>query len=278
MGIRATNYMITFPNAKINLGLQITEKLANGYHAINSCLYPIPWSDILEVVPAKKTSFAATGIEIPGKSEDDIILKAYRLLKKDYQLPELAIHLHKLIPIGAGLGGGSADAAFMLKHLNNEFQLFLDDEILEGYAEELGSDCPFFIRNQPAIVTGTGTKLEPLDLNLSGLYLVMINPGIHVSTKQAYDGVSPTPADVDIKELLLSRDFKGWQKDLINDFEKSVFVKFPELGAIKQSLYKHGAAYAAMTGSGSNIFGLFESKPSGFEADLSHCSVKEFIL
>ncbi|MCE7990595.1 MAG: 4-(cytidine 5'-diphospho)-2-C-methyl-D-erythritol kinase [Roseivirga sp.] len=249
--------MLSFPNAKINLGLQITGKLPNGFHTISSCLYPIPWCDALEFVEAKKTSFQSTGILIPGAEKNNLVLKAYRLLKKDMPLPELSIHLHKAIPMGAGLGGGSADAAFILKALNSHYQLFLDDSLLEDYAAQLGSDCPFFIRNQPALATGTGTELTPLDLSLKGLHLVVINPGLHISTQMAYTGVSPKPSDINLTELLLSKDFDRWKKELINDFEASLFDKHAMLLDLKNELYDAGAIYASMSGSGSTMFGLF---------------------
>jgi len=231
---------------------------------------------MLEVVPSQKTAFYATGIEIPGKNEDDIVLKAYKLLKKDFSLPHLDIHLHKLIPIGAGLGGGSADAAFMLKLLSNEFQLFLEDNILEDYASQLGSDCTFFINNSPAIATGTGTALEPIDLDLSGLYLLVINPGIHVSTSQAYSGVVPQKSITDLTELLLTKDFVRWQKELVNDFELSLFDQYSSLSAIKDQLYQNGAVYASMSGSGSTMFGLFTNKPVIKTEE--NWVIKEFIL
>ena len=270
--------MITFPNAKINLGLQITEKLENGYHAINTCLFPIPWSDILEVTPDKKTSFLSTGIPIPDNGLDDLIVRAYKLLKKDYPLPELRIHLHKMICVGGGLGGGSSDAAFMLKLLNQEFQLYLEPDILEDYAGKLGSDCPFFIRNQPVYATGTGTELDPMDLDLTGLHLRMIYPGIHFSTQKAYTGVTPKPAPVDIRQVLGSNNFMDWRTHLINDFESSVFEASPELSTIKEQLYQSGAVYAAMTGSGSTLFGLFEQKPAKPGQIPHHWVIKDFIL
>lgn len=251
--------MISFPNAKINLGLQITGKLPNGYHTINTGIYPIQLCDVLEAIPSKKTVFGSSGIEIPGNSQDNLILKAYKLLKKDYHLPELNMHLLKNIPIGAGLGGGSADAAFMLSMLNEEFQLFLDDTILEDYAAQLGSDCPFFIRNQPAIATGTGTDVEPLALDLSGNYLLILNPGIHISTQAAYAGTTPQVASYDLKEVLESNDFSLWKDVLKNDFEVSVFNQYPEMAKLKTKLYDLGASYAAMSGSGSTLFGIFSS-------------------
>ncbi len=253
--------MITFPNAKINLGLQITEKLPNGYHAINTCFYPIPVCDVLEFVESKKTNFSSSGIDIPGDSKSNLVLKAYQLLKKDFNLPNIDTHLLKHIPIGAGLGGGSADAAFMLKALNDHFQLFLDDSFLETYAEQLGSDCPFFISNQPAYATGTGTELEPFELDLTGLWMVLVNPGIHVSTAEAYAGVTPKEASTDIREILQSKDFGRWKSELINDFEASIFPNAPEIENIKNRCYELGAVYASMSGSGSSVFGIFEEEP-----------------
>lgn len=258
--------MISFPNAKINLGLSITGKLHNGYHSIESCLFPIPWYDVLEFVPGKKISFSSSGISIPGDDKDNLVLKAYKLLRKDFALPELNIHLHKIIPMGAGLGGGSADASFMLKMLSNEFQLFLDDSVLEEYAAQLGSDCPFFIQNKPAIATGTGTDLATFDLDLTGYWLVMVKPEVHISTQEAYANVTPKPNGVDIKVLLQGKDFRAWRKELINDFEASISPKYPQLAEIKEDFYNNGAVYAAMSGSGSTMFGLFEKEPVELDA------------
>ncbi|WP_339608469.1 4-(cytidine 5'-diphospho)-2-C-methyl-D-erythritol kinase [uncultured Roseivirga sp.] len=253
--------MVTFPNAKINLGLSITGKLHNGYHSIESCLYPIPWCDVLEFILGKKISFSSSGIAIPGEDKDNLVLKAYKLLRKDFGLPELNIHLHKIIPMGAGLGGGSADAAYMLKMLNNEFQLFLDDSVLEDYAAQLGSDCPFFIQNKPAIATGTGTDLEVFDLDLSGMWMLLIKPDVHISTQEAYANVTPKPNEADLKSLLESKDFTLWREKLVNDFEASIFPNHPALREIKEALYQNGAVYAAMSGSGSTLFGLYTKKP-----------------
>ncbi len=264
--------MITFPNAKINLGLFITEKLPNGYHALETCFYPIPIYDALEAIEAKKTSFHISGMEIPGDPNQNLILKAYKLLKKDYQLPEIEIHLLKNIPMGAGLGGGSADGAFMLKLISETYQLFLDDIILEDYAAQLGSDCPFFISNEPAIGTGTGIELEPIELSLKGLWFTLIHPGIHISTKEAYEGVTPKSSGIDLKSLIQSRSFEDWKKELKNDFEESIFPQYPELTAIKSNLYKSGAVYSAMSGSGSAMFGLFKAKPDLDWVNESHFS------
>ena len=264
--------MVSFPNAKINLGLFITDRLPNGYHAIQSCLFPIPWCDVLEFIPSKQLQFASSGIAIPGNEKDNLVLKAYKLLRKDFSLPDLSVHLHKIVPMGAGLGGGSSDAAFMLKMLNHEFQLFLDDSILEDYAAQLGSDCPFFIQNEPTIATGTGTDLKTINFELNGYWIVLIKPDVHISTQEAYAGVSPKPAKTDLKKLIASKNFETWKSDLVNDFEESVFKAHPPLAEIKNNLYEHGAAYASMSGSGSSIFGLFERKPS----DIVHLKQKFF--
>lgn len=261
--------MICFPNAKINLGLQITEKLPNGYHAINSVFYPIPVHDVLEFVEAKKTHFSSSGIAIPGDEKQNLVLKAYQLLKKDFNLPPIQIHLLKQIPIGAGLGGGSADGAFMLKTLNEYFQLYLDDSFLATYAEELGSDCPFFIENETAYATGTGTSLQPMALSLNGYWLVLVNPGIHISTKEAYAGVKPTPPPIDLASFITEHSPAAWKDQVINDFEPHIFTLAPEIRQLKEALYEQGAAYASMTGSGSSVFGLFEEKPEPLPSEIS---------
>ncbi|GAA0878428.1 4-(cytidine 5'-diphospho)-2-C-methyl-D-erythritol kinase [Algoriphagus jejuensis] len=256
--------MITFPNAKINLGLHITSKRKDGYHDIETCMVPIPLVDALEMVLDKKSNWNSTGLSIPGELTDNLILKAEKLLKKDFQgLPNLNIHLHKKIPLGAGLGGGSADGAFALKLMSNLFDLHLDDFFLEEYAAQLGSDCPFFIANTPQIVRGKGEELSPVDLSLNGVYLVLINPGIHVGTKEAYAGVTPSVPKVKLEVVLADRS--RWKNELVNDFEPSVFAAYPEIGEIKEKMYASGAFYAAMSGSGSSVFGLFEEKPSAIE-------------
>lgn len=257
--------MISFPTAKINLGLHITAKRKDDYHDIESCMVPVPLMDALEmIISTKKTTFTTSGLDVPGDPKDNLILKAYQLLKKDFpNLPHLSIHLHKNIPMGAGLGGGSSDAAFALKLMNNLFDLILDDFFLEEYAAHLGSDCPFFIENTPKIVRGRGELLEPVELNLTGTYLVLINPGIHIGTKEAYAGVTPTPPIVSLEEVLKNKS--RWKDELVNDFEASIFPNHPEIAAIKNKLYENGAYYAAMSGSGSSVFGLFEEEPPSIQ-------------
>lgn len=252
--------MICFPNAKINLGLHITSKRKDGYHDIETCMVPIPINDALEMILSKKPVFEASGLNIPGEEKDNLILKAVKLLQKDFNdLPALHIHLHKNIPMGAGLGGGSADGAFALTLMNTLFELHLEDWILEDYAAQLGSDCPFFIQNKPKIATGRGEILEPVDVDLKGNYIVLVKPPIHVGTKEAYAGVKPQAPKYPLKEVL--KDKNSWKEMLVNDFENSIFPQYPEIAEIKAKLYKMGAYYAAMSGSGSTVFGLFTAKP-----------------
>lgn len=248
--------MITFPNAKINLGLNIVSKREDGYHNIESCFYPIPWHDSLEVIEAASFAFHSYGLDIPGDTSSNLCVKAYKLLKADFDIPPIEIHLLKNIPMGAGLGGGSADGAFTLKMLNDIFSLNLTNPQLENYALQLGSDCPFFIKNQPAIATGRGEQLEPIDLDLSGYYLAIHNPGIHISTKEAYSGVKPKESKISVSEIV-QRPIEQWKDLLRNDFEASIFPNHPEIEQLKNEMYGAGAIYASMTGSGSTVFGIF---------------------
>ncbi|MDN3687114.1 4-(cytidine 5'-diphospho)-2-C-methyl-D-erythritol kinase [Cyclobacterium jeungdonense] len=252
--------MISFPNAKINLGLHILNKRSDGFHEIQSCLFPIPLTDALEIIPSTSTSFSSSGITIPGNNTDNLILKAYHLIAADFpDISPIAAHLHKCIPIGAGLGGGSSNAAFALKMLNEIFNLDLNDQKLMDYAGKLGSDCPFFIRNEPQLASGRGELLEKVQLDLAGNWLILIHPGIHVSTREAYAGVKPGPAEKKLADVLATP--LSWQSDLHNDFEKSIFSNHTEIAAIKHTLNQAGAWYAAMSGSGSAVFGLFENEP-----------------
>ncbi|WP_425392468.1 4-(cytidine 5'-diphospho)-2-C-methyl-D-erythritol kinase [Ekhidna sp.] len=251
--------MITFPNAKINLGLNIVSKREDGYHNIESCFYPIPWHDCLEVIEAAAFAFYSYGLEIPGDASKNLCVKAFELLKSDFDISPVEIHLLKNIPMGAGLGGGSADGAFTLKMLNRLFELGLSTDTLRNYALKLGSDCPFFIKNQPAIAKGRGEQLETIELDLSGFHLAIHNPNIHVSTKEAYSGVTPNPSKIEISELI-GTPISTWKNSLHNDFEKSIFPNHPNIQQLKQDMYESGAIYASMTGSGSTVFGLFDTK------------------
>ncbi|WP_375584080.1 4-(cytidine 5'-diphospho)-2-C-methyl-D-erythritol kinase [Cyclobacterium xiamenense] len=252
--------MITFPNAKINLGLRILGKRSDGFHEIESCLYPIPLTDALEMIPSRSFTFASSGNAIPGNEADNLIVKAYRMLAADFhEVSPVAFHLHKHIPIGAGLGGGSSDAAFALAALNKIFDLNISDQTLANYAGKLGSDCPFFIRNKPQLARGRGEILEEVKLSLAGNWLFLVHPAIHIGTAEAYAGVRPAPTAKKLPEVLV--DPASWKQDLINDFEISIFSKYPEIAAIKAQLYAAGAWYAAMSGSGSAVIGLFAEEP-----------------
>lgn len=268
--------MITFPNAKINLGLHITEKRSDGFHNLETVFYPVPWKDALEIVPSKGsvTTLSVSGKAIEGDPENNLVMKAYRLLEKDYQLLPLDIYLLKAIPFGAGLGGGSADAAFMLKLLSSYFGLKLTNEQLVAYAAQLGSDCPFFIYNRPMLAAGRGEVLVPIDISLAGYTVVLVKPDFSISTPEAFSGITPKQPTNPLIQTLL-QPVETWKDRLVNDFEDHLFAKHPQLAAIKAMLYDKGATYAAMSGSGSTIFGLFREDveihvPSGtvFKATL----------
>lgn len=257
--------MIRFPNAKINLGLYITSKREDGYHNIETCFYPIPLYDILEVVRQPNSqnedcSIHIYGLPVQGNADDNLCVKAYHLLKKDFPaMPSVEMHLYKNIPMGAGLGGGSADGAFMLSTLNEKFLLGIDDDTLCKYALQLGSDCPFFIINKPCIAKGRGELMKPVALNLSGYYLLIVNPGIHVSTATAFSAIQPVMPDKSLHEII-SMPVKEWKNFLENDFEKNVFTTYPQIKNIKQKMYDAGVVYASMTGTGSTVYGLFEKE------------------
>jgi 4-diphosphocytidyl-2-C-methyl-D-erythritol kinase len=253
--------MISFPNAKINLGLNIIEKRSDGYHNISSCFYPVPINDILEINLSDKFDFKASGIPIPGNKQDNLVVKAYKLLKKDFNLPSIAIHLHKNIPMEAGLGGGSSDGAFVLKMLNEFFDLYLDDTVLEDYAGSLGSDCPFFIYNEPMLVGGRGEQMNTIKVDLKGYSICILKPQLSISTKEAYNGVKPAIPEHAIESIISSNPVIEWKRFLKNDFEDSILERFPELLELKTILYEMGAEYASLTGSGSAMYGLFNIEP-----------------
>ena len=246
--------MIVYPNAKINIGLNVLNKRADGYHEISSVFYPVKeLYDILEIVPSNYFSFSSSGIAIPGDS--NICTKAFDLLKSDYGIGNVKIHLHKMIPIGAGLGGGSADGAFVLKALNELFELNLIKNQLEKYALKLGADCPFFIENTPKYVTGIGEKMTAIDLDLSDYKIKFIFPKLHISTADSYSGVIPKKTENNLLDLI-SNPIVNWKEEVRNDFEVTAFKKYPELSKMKANLYADGAIYASMTGSGSVIYGV----------------------
>jgi 4-diphosphocytidyl-2-C-methyl-D-erythritol kinase len=254
--------MITFPNAKINLGLKVLEKRTDGFHNIETIFYPVGLSDILEIIPSKDgvLTFEPTGLRVPGDKNDNLCVKAFHLLSSILHLPPVKIHLHKVIPTGSGLGGGSSDGAFAIKMLNDLFLLGLSDDQMMDYARNLGSDCAFFILNRPVFAFNKGDHFEPLELDLSGYRIEVVTPGIHVSTAEAYSMIDLRAEswthESPLKEII-RKPVVEWEKNLINDFEKPVFNKYPELKRIKQDLYEKGALYASMSGSGSSFYGIF---------------------
>ncbi len=261
--------MIFFPNCKINLGLKILRRRPDGFHDLETIFYPLPLKDILELAPLPDTSpissgvsaepgFTSYGLPIPGDPANNLCLKAWQLLQKDFPaLPAIQIHLYKNIPIGAGLGGGSADAAWTLTALNTQFHLGLTREQLLHYAAELGSDCPFFIYNAPCLGTGRGEILQPVELDLSRYTFALVDPGIHISTARAFSLSTPAENPTPLTDLIKTPP-THWPKTLVNDFEAPIFQLHPELQSVKDTLYTHGALYASLTGSGSSFFGIFE--------------------
>ncbi len=263
--------MILFPPAKINLGLNVLHKRADNYHELDSCMIPIPFTDVLEILPSKEFSFIQTGNSIPGQLEDNLCVKAYRLMVENYSISPVYIHLRKEIPMGAGLGGGSADAAFVLKGINDLYQLNCSIEELQNHAATLGSDCPFFIINEAQIAQGRGEILSSCNLNLKGYYLKIINPGIHIGTKEAYDGIVFKENSNSVKSIV-EGPILNWREALINDFEKSAFANHPVLAQIKEKMYSEGAIYASMSGSGSTMYGIYWDEPK-----LSNLEKKDYL-
>lgn len=251
--------MVSFPPCKINLGLNIISKRPDEFHNILTCFYPVPWYDVLEIVEAKRFSFTVSGLPVPGPEQDNLCVRAYEILKKDFDLPPVSIHLHKIIPIGAGLGGGSADAAHVLRILNHLFDLGLSDEASKEYAAGLGSDCAFFIEDKPMLGRGKGDLLSDVALTLKGKFLVIVKPDVHVSTAEAYADTSPGDPETELRIILEKHPIGEWKTLLKNDFEGTVFKRFPIIENIRRNVYVHGAAYAGMSGSGSSVFGIFEN-------------------
>jgi 4-diphosphocytidyl-2-C-methyl-D-erythritol kinase len=254
--------MICFPNAKINLGLHVTGRRPDGYHSIETVFYPLFFlRDALEIVPAESWAFRRSGIPLPTPPQDDLVSRAIQTVRSRHNLPPSAVHLLKNIPAGAGLGGGSSDAAFMLRLMNDFYSLNMRGEALEGMAATLGADCPFFIRNTPVYATGTGATFESLSFSLKGYYACVVIPGIHISTAEAYRRVTPRIPGVSLKEVVKT-PVAGWKDVMKNDFETSLLPSCPTIGAIRDQLYASGALYASMSGSGSAVFGLFDRNVS----------------
>ena len=258
--------MLVFPNCKINLGLRILNKREDGYHNIETVFYPVPVKDVLEIIPftdLTSINFSSSGLVIDGETENNLCIKAYQLLRTDFpQIPAVKMHLHKAIPMGAGLGGGSADAAFTLQLINRQFNLNLSTTQLINYALQLGSDCAFFILNTPCAGTGRGEILEQIAVDLSGHQLILVNPGIHVNTGQAFAALTLNPKNRNLPSLkdIIKQPIFTWKDHLKNDFEEPVFKLYPAIKEIKESLYKMGAVYASMSGSGSTVYGIFEKQ------------------
>lgn len=257
--------MLCFPNAKINLGLHITEKRSDGFHNIETVFYPIEWKDALEVLENKawkkeesRCQLHCSGIKIEGANDDNLINKAYTNLTAISNLPPLNVYLHKAIPMGAGLGGGSADAAFFIKTINSQFNLGLSDEKILEEAAKLGSDCAFFVKNTPTFAYEKGDKFKDVKIDLSNYSVLTIFPNIHSNTKLAYSRVTPKKATINLIDFLSNTKPEDWKDVLVNDFEESVFYHFPEIKKLKEQLYSHGALYASLSGSGSSVFGIFK--------------------
>lgn len=250
--------MILFPNAKINIGLNIVERRADGYHNIESVMYPVKWCDILEIVPAQgnETTLTTTGRSVNCPPEKNLVMKAYNLFRQETGIGNVDIYLHKIIPDGAGLGGGSADAAFTLIGLNDIFECKLTNEQLADIASKIGADCPFFIYNKPQLATGIGTEFATVELTLNDYHILIVKPQVSVPTAQAYAGVTPMPATHNLIEAT-KHPIQEWTGIIKNDFEKSVFPAYPEIAKIKQQIIGMGAIYVSMSGSGSAVYGIF---------------------
>jgi len=260
--------MLSFANAKINLGLFLTEKRTDGYHNLQTVFYPVKLYDVVELIDSETTECIIKGIEIPGNADDNICLKAFKTLQKDFDLPHQQIVLLKNIPVGAGLGGGSADAAFLIKLVNDKFNLGLSIEKMQDYARVLGADCAFFIENKPAYAFAKGDEFEDLQVDLSNHFMVLVKPQIHVSTAEAYSKVKVKEPATSLKDLI-HLPLSDWKANILNDFEVSVFEKYPEIDEIKTKLYAAGATFALMSGSGSSVYAIFEKpfKLSELEKD-----------
>jgi 4-diphosphocytidyl-2-C-methyl-D-erythritol kinase len=283
--------MIVFPNCKINLGLHILRKRADGFHDIETCFYPIMWTDILEIISPTNTHqsesfvWSQSGIAIvssihnnsPLALTHNIVYKAYQLIHAEFNLPPLQVHLHKTIPMGAGLGGGSSDAAFFINTVNTHFGLNMSIGQRKKIAAQLGSDCAFFIENKPLFASGKGDELESIDINLKGKHIIVIHPNIHSDTKLAYAGVKPDANKPSLRTLLLE-PINKWKDCIYNDFEQSIAGRFPEILTVKEELYKMGAIYAAMSGSGSSIFGIFDQNTGEIPYEWNEYSVYRGIL
>jgi len=253
--------MIIFPGSKINIGLNIIRKRDDGFHDIESVFYPLPWTDILEGIVADKDEITITGLHVDCSLEDNLITKAINLLRREYHFGQVKIHLHKVVPMGAGLGGGSADAAATILLLNDLFRLQMSDVTMEDYARVLGSDCAFFIRKKPVFAYAKGDVFKDISLDLSGWKIIVIKPEVHIGTKEAYAGIVPLESVNSIEKDLL-QNVEQWKDTVKNDFEASIFKNHPQIKDIKDFLINNGADYASMSGSGASVYGLYSPDKS----------------
>ncbi|SEN49718.1 4-diphosphocytidyl-2-C-methyl-D-erythritol kinase [bacterium A37T11] len=259
--------MISFANAKINIGLQVLGRRPDGYHNLETVFYPVQLNDVLEIVEGEQTKLISSGLEIPGNG--NLCLEAYEMLATDHKLPPLQIYLHKVIPIGAGLGGGSADAAFLLNLINNKYELGLQEDTLMAYARRLGADCAFFIHNKPVLARGIGDELSDIPLDLSAYKIVLVKPNIHISTAMAYRSVVQYTQEQRLEAYIL-QPVTEWKATISNDFESGIFNQFPQIYGIKAALYEAGALYASMSGSGSSVYGIFAEEVKLPELEVQH--------
>ncbi len=264
--------MILFPPAKINLGLNVFGKRSDGYHEIETCMYPIQWTDVLEVLPRDQFEFVQTGIPVDCSPENNLCVKAFRLMQKHFSVPNVFIHLRKNIPMGAGLGGGSSDAAYVLRGINELFSLEVGKEELNILAAELGSDCPFFINDKAQIATGRGEVMMDIKLDLSDFFVKVVHPSLHVGTKEAYEGVRFSEQEIRLSGLL-RQPIESWKHTLENSFESSVLTKNTLIADLKDKMYADGAIFAAMSGSGSSVFGIFSELPNQLKNETSWVGV-----
>ena len=260
--------MVEFPPIKINLGLNITAKYADNFHAIESVFYPVGWTDVLEVIQTDNQGFnlELSGLTIPGTISKNLIFKAYEILKKHYSLPGYNFHLHKILPMGAGLGGGSSDGTVALQLMNEVSNLGISEKKMQEYALQLGSDCSFFLQKKPMFVTGRGEILAPIQVDLTGWYIVIAMPPVSISTAEAYSWITPLQPQKSIQEII-SMPIEQWRDQLKNDFEKHAIEHFPVIREIKNKMYEMGATYSSMSGSGASVYGLFKKKPPLFKLE-----------
>lgn len=257
--------MLVFPNCKINLGLNVTARRPDGFHTIETVFYPVFWNDALEIIETKNSrkafSYSQSGIAIDGATEQNLIYKAWKIISEQKTLPAIRVHLHKNIPLGAGLGGGSSDAASFINLLDENFNIGFTEREKMQMAARLGSDCPFFLRNKPVFASGKGDVFSDIKVDLSAYFILLVYPCIHSNTKEAYQAIVPKTPGYDLKHVLETFPVKEWKSKLVNDFEDTVFKKHPAIKSVKDLLYQSGALYASMSGSGSTVYGIFETEP-----------------